>query len=158
MPTSLTHRLEPGPREARVEPLRQGPGLQPDGGAGGVQNPRTSLVQITPALQAAVLATVPSGSLTPVLGQSNTDFFIHQVPNLAADTGARPQFGGLQIDRDTGRIFVNEEIAGNGRVYDIATIAAIGTSTDANDLDIMSTNPGNGSIGLVKTEVDVMVV
>ena len=93
-----------------------------------------------------------------MLGQSNTDFFIYQVPNLAADTSARPQFGGLQIDRDTGRIFVNEEIGGNGRVYDIATIAAIGTSTDANDLDIMSTNPGNGSIALVNTEVVVMVV
>jgi hypothetical protein len=88
-----------------------------DGNAGGVQNVRTSLVQITPALQAAVLATPENESLTPALGRNNIDFFIYQVPNLADDTGARPQFGGLQIDRSAGRIFVNEEIAGNGRGY-----------------------------------------
>jgi hypothetical protein len=87
-----------------------------DGAAGGVQNPRTSLVQITPRLQAAVLATAPGGTMTPTAAQSNTDFFIYQVPNLTEDdVGARPQFGGLQVDRAAGRIFVNEENAGNGR-------------------------------------------
>jgi sugar lactone lactonase YvrE len=129
-----------------------------DGGAGGVQNPRTSLVKITAALQAAVLAPTAGGSLTPTLGQSNTDFFIYQVPNLANDGGARPQFGGLQVDRAVGRIFVNEQIAGKGRGYDIATIDAIGTSTAANDLDIVSTNPGNGGIALVNTKLVVLVV
>jgi hypothetical protein len=127
-----------------------------DGGAGGVQNLRTSLVQVTPALQAAVLATAQSGTLTPALGQSNMDFFIYQVPNLADDAGARPQFGGLQIDRAGGRIFVNEEIAGNGRGYDIATIGAIGALTAVNDLDIVSTNPGNGGIALVNTDVPIL--
>jgi sugar lactone lactonase YvrE len=126
-----------------------------DGNAGGVQNVRTSLVQITPALQAAVLATPENESLTPALGRNNIDFFIYQVPNLADDTGARPQFGGLQIDRSAGRIFVNEEIAGKGRGYDIATIAAIGTATAANDLDIVSTNPGNGGIALVNTAMPI---
>lgn len=119
------------------------------GGAGGVQNLRTSLVQITPTLQAAVLATPSGGTLMPAVEKSNTDFFIYQVPNLTNDFGARPQFGGLQIDRVAGRIFVNEEIAGKGRGYDIATIGAIGTSTSTNDLDIVSTNPGNGGIALV---------
>jgi hypothetical protein len=121
-----------------------------DAGAAGVQNPRTSLVQITPTLQAAVLATTSGGMVMPSVAQSNIDFFIYQVPNLTNDSGARPQFGGLQVDQTAGRIFVNEEIAGNGRGYDIATIAAIGTSTAANDLDIVSTNPGNGGIALVR--------
>jgi hypothetical protein len=120
-----------------------------DAGAGGVQNLRTSLVQITSALQAAVLATASGGTLVPAVAQGNTDFFIYQVPNLTNDAGARPQFGGLQVDRTAGRIFVNEEIAGNGRGYEIATIAAIATSTATNDLDIVSTNPGNGGIALV---------
>jgi hypothetical protein len=120
------------------------------GGAGGVQNLRTSLVQITSALQAAVLATASGGTLMPAVAQSNTNFFIYQVPNLTNDAGARPQFGGLQVDRTAGRIFVNEEIAGKGRGYEIATIAAIGTSTAANDLEIVSTNPGNGGIALVR--------
>ena len=44
---------------------------------------------------------------------------------------------------------MNEEIAGKGRGYEIATIAAIGTSTATNDLEIVSTNPGNGGIALV---------
>ena len=118
-------------------------------GGGGIQNVRTSIVQITPTLQAAILATAPAGSLTPTAAQSNTDFFIYQVPNLADDTDARPQFGGLQIDRAAGRIFVNEEVAGKGRWYDIATIAVTGTLTGTNDLDIVSTNPGNGGIALV---------
>ena len=121
-----------------------------DAGAGGVQNLRTSLVQITSALQAAVLATASGGTLMPAVAQSNTDFFIYQVPNLMNDAGARPQFGGLQVDRTAGRIFVNEEIAGKGRGYEIATIAAIGTSTATNDLEIVSTNPGNGGIALVR--------
>lgn len=129
-----------------------------DGGAGGVQNLRTSIVRLTPAIQAAVLATAPGGSFTPALAQSNVDFFIYQVPGLANDAGARPQFGGLQVHRTAGRIFVNEEIAGKGRGYDIATIAAIGTATAVNDLDIVSTNPGNGGIALVTGEAPVVHV
>jgi hypothetical protein len=118
-------------------------------GAGGVQNPRTSIVQVTPTLQAAVLATAPGGVLRPTAAQSNAGFFIYQIPNAVNDTGARPQLGGLQVDRTAGRIFVNEEVAGNGRWYDIGAVAAVGTSTAANDLDITSTNPGNGGIALV---------
>jgi hypothetical protein len=129
-----------------------------DAGAGGVQNLRTSLVQITPALQVAVLATAAGGTLTPAVAQSNTDFFIYQVPNLTNNAGARPQFGGLQVDRTAGRIFVNEQIAGNGRGYDIATIAAIGTSTTTNDLDIVSTNPGNGGIALVNMKAPILYI
>jgi sugar lactone lactonase YvrE len=131
-----------------------------DGNAGGVQNPRTSLVQITSGLQATVLATAAGIALTPKPRdfpgdfpdvRSNRDYFIYQVPNLTNDVGARPQFGGLQVDRAAGRIFVSEEIAGNGRGYDITAIAAIGISTAANDLNIITTNPGNGGIALVNT-------
>jgi hypothetical protein len=116
-----------------------------DAGAGGVQNLRTSLVQITSTLQAAVLATASGGTLMPAVAQSNTDFFIYQVPNLTNDSGARPQFGGLQVDQAAGRIFVNEEIAGNGRGYEIATIGAIGTSTATNDLEIVQQIPGTAA-------------
>jgi sugar lactone lactonase YvrE len=123
-------------------------------GAGGVRNSRTSLAQITPALQSAVLATAPGSTLTPLVTQSNADFFVYQVPNLANDTDPRrPQFGGLQVDRTAGRIFVNEQVAGNGRGYDIATIAATGLSTAPNDLGIVSTNPGNGGIVLVNAPI-----
>jgi len=121
----------------------------------GVRTPRTSLVKLTPAPQLNLLSTVAGGDLTPTLLQSNDAFSIYQVPNLGNDLGARPQFGGLQVDRAAGRIFVNEQIANKGRGFDIATIAAIGTSTAANDLDIVSTNPGNGGIALVNVPIPV---
>jgi sugar lactone lactonase YvrE len=128
------------------------------GGAAGVQNPRTSIVQITPALQSAVLATpADEGPFEPEVKQSGTDFLIYQVPNLADDAGLRPQFGGLQVDRTAERIYINEEIAGKGRGYDIATIAAIGTMTAPHDLGIVSTNPGNGGIVVVDRELIVVV-
>jgi sugar lactone lactonase YvrE len=127
-------------------------------GVQGLQNQRTSLVRITPALQSAVLATAPDGSpLEPDVGQSGSEYFVYQVPNVADDAGLRPQFGGLQIDRAAGRIYVNEQVAGNGRGYDIDIIAAIGTHTGINDLAIVSTNPGNGGIALVERELLVVV-
>ena len=128
-------------------------------GAQGIQNQRTSLVQITPGLQSAVLATAAGGSpLEPNTGQSGTEYFIYQVPNVADNAGPRPQFGGLQVDRAAGRIYVNEEIGGSGRGYDIGTIAAIGTQTGTNDLAIVSTNPGNGGMALVERTLLVVIM
>ena len=124
-------------------------------GLGGVQTLRTSLVKLTPAIQQALLDTAAGEHLTPALQQSNEDLFIYQVPNLSDDLGARPQFGGLQVDRAAGRIFVNEQQAKKGRWYDVATIAAVGTSTNANDLDIVSTNPGNGGIALINAQLPI---
>jgi NHL repeat len=127
-------------------------------GAQEVQNQRTSLVRITPVLQSAVLATAPGGSpFESDVGQSGREYFVYQVPNVADDVGPRPQFGGLQIDQVGGRIYVNEEVAGNGRGYDIDTIAAIGTHTGVNDLAIVSANPGNGGIALVERELLVVL-
>ena len=123
------------------------------GGAGGVSNVRTSLVKVTPTLQNLVLL-----SDTPVRGTSNTNCFIYQVPHASDDKGPRPQFGGLQVDRAAARIFVNEEIGKNGRGYDIASIPDIDVFTAPNDLDIVSTDPGNGGIALVNTQVLVVVV
>jgi hypothetical protein len=124
----------------------------------GVQSQRTSLVLVTSTLQSAVLATAPDGSpFEPDVGQSGREYFVYQVPNVADDAGPRPQFGGLQIDQVGGRIYVNEQVAGNGRGYDIDTIAAIGTHTSVNDLAIVSTNPGNGGIALVERELLVIV-
>jgi len=138
-----------------------------DGGAGGVHNTRTSIVKLTPTLQATVLA-APAGAalgngLRPTPDQSGIDFLIYQVPNLPnngiEDAGPPPQFGGLQVDRAAGRMFVNEEVAGRGRGYDVDTIADIAANTSsANDLDILSTNPGNGGIALVDTNADLVVL
>jgi len=132
-----------------------------------VHNTRTSIVKLTPTLQATVLA-APAGAalgngLRPTPDQSGIDFLIYQVPNLPnngiEDAGPPPQFGGLQVDRAAGRMFVNEEVAGRGRGYDVDTIADIAANTSsANDLDILSTNPGNGGIALVDTNADLVVL
>jgi len=122
-------------------------------GLGGVRNIRSSLVKLTPNVQLALLSTTAGTNVTLMLQQSNQDFFIYQVPHIDDDQGARPQFGGLQVDKVAARIFVNEEKAKRGRWYDIAAIEAIGTSTQANELDIVSTDPGNGGIALVNTEL-----
>lgn len=110
---------------------------------------RTSLVRISKSLQSTVLATPSGGTHLPDPGQSNTNYFVYQLPNTADDNGPRPQCGGLQIDVQAKRIYVGEQIAGNGRSYDIPTMSGIGTSTAANDLDIVTTNPGNGGVALV---------
>ncbi len=129
-------------------------------GTNGVKTTRTSIVQIPPALQTAVLATT-AGTELPAegFGTSGTDFFIYQVPDPVDDTAPTPpQFGGLQIDRTAGRLFVSEQIAGNGRGYDIASIASIGTTTAPNDLEITTTNPGNGGISLTQTPLTVFLI
>jgi len=127
-------------------------------GANNVQNTRTSLVQLTPALQGQVLATAPGASLQPDADRGGIDFFIYQVPNIDNDAGPAPQFGGLQIDRAAARIYVNEEIAGRGRGYDISSISAVDLVTSVNDLDIRSTNPGNGGLTLVDRPILVAIV
>lgn len=108
----------------------------------GPKNDFTSIVKITPAFQLVILG---SNNTDPTLAGANNSYSIYQVP---ASASGQPQLGGLQIDRSVGRIFVNEEIAGKGRWYDIASIANISTS-DTNHIDIVSTNPGNGGIALV---------
>ena len=121
-------------------------------GADNLRNDRTSLVKVTSALQKKVL------SAATAQGTSNADCFIYQVPHTSDDKGARPQFGGLQVDRAAARIFVNEQIGKNGRGYDIASIQDIDVSTDPNNLDIVSTFPGNGGIALVNAPTVVVVV
>lgn len=112
-----------------------------------LSNNLTSLVKIPKVLQNTVLATASGGIVTPVAGDANTKFFIYQVPNGAA---GKPQFGGLQVDKAGKRLYVNEQISGKGRAYDLNTIAATSTNLVDSELNILSTNPGNGGIALIE--------
>jgi hypothetical protein len=124
-------------------------------GTHGVPNKQTTLVKIPAALQSAILNTTPGGpALTP---QSGIDYFVYSVPNVDNNRGQPPQLGGLQIDRSAGRLYVNEQVAANGRAYDLADIQDIATQTYENDLTIHSTNPGNGGIALVEREMLVII-
>ena len=114
-------------------------------GTPGIVTPLTTLVQITPALQQAVLATPAGGSLAAAAIVPNTNVFLYQVPA----GGGRPQFGGLCIDRGGNRLYVNEEIDGNVRVYDLATIAATPADPSASILTVTTSDPGNGGLALI---------
>jgi hypothetical protein len=108
-------------------------------GAGIQANPLTSLVQITPGLQAAILAAAtpagatmalaPSQALTLAQVQSPAPpagFAVYQVPTPQA--GQLPQFGGMQIDvispADLAAgapqfLYVNDETNSTVRQFDI---------------------------------------
>jgi hypothetical protein len=112
-----------------------------------LSNSLTSLVKIPKVLQNAVLATASGGTVTPVAGDANSKIFIYQVPTGAA---GKPQLGGLQVDKAGGRLYVNEQISEKGRAYDLNTIAATSNNPVDSELNIVSTNPGNGGIALIE--------
>jgi hypothetical protein len=112
-----------------------------------LSNGLTSLVKIPKVLQNAVLATANGGTATLIANDANSKFFIYQVPNSAA---GKPKFGGLQVDKAGGRLYVNEQVSGKGRAYDLNTIAATSTNSVDSELKIVSTNPGNGGIALLE--------
>jgi hypothetical protein len=118
-----------------------------DGRSGGVSTALTTIVKITKALQTAVLGTTPNSTLASSQITANVNCFIYQVANGAA---GRPQFGGLQVDKAAGRLYVNEQVNGNGRAFELATIAATKANPADSLLAIVSTNPGNGGIALLQ--------
>ncbi len=116
-----------------------------DGGsAGNLSNTRTTLVKVSVAAQTSLLNYVFTNlSLNDY--NTNTGYKIYVMPNSVA---GKPQFGGLQIDKVTDRIYVNEQVSTTGMYFDIATIAGITTNFSTYQLPILSTNPGNGGIYL----------
>jgi hypothetical protein len=95
----------------------------------------------------ALLVTSAGGTLPAAQVVPNTNCFIYNVPN---GTNGRPQFGGLQVDRAGNRLYVNEELDGKGRAYNLATIAATPATAADSVLAITSTNPGNGGLSLLQ--------
>jgi hypothetical protein len=125
-----------------------------DGGTGIGQNQWTSLVEITPTLQAklvALLASNPGTTLAATTLAAGTDFNIFQVPNY---TGAKPQFGGVQVDRAAGRLYVNDEVGGWVRGYDLGTLADTQNTPADTDSQVapnhITDERGNGGIALVQ--------
>jgi hypothetical protein len=128
----------------------------------GLTTTMTTLVQLTPGLQAKLLQqlqTNPNTTVTIAEFVANTDFKIYQVPNYAQATGSMQwtQFGGLQIDKATGWLYVNDETSdpssGWVRAYDIATLAAISDDESSTDSQLVSNavadQKGNGGIALL---------
>jgi hypothetical protein len=70
---------------------------------------------------------------------------VWNVPSSASGTS---QLGGLQIDQTIERLYVNEQVSGSGLWFDLATISSISDDFATHQLNIVSTNPGNGGISL----------
>ncbi len=137
-------------------------------------NDYTTLVRIMPGLQTAVLSTAASGTLNSQ-GTAAIDIgvncFLYPVPfyNLpagpttASTQNPTPQFGGLQVDRAAGRLYVNDENGGTVRAYDLSGTGTTSIASVPNDksntssvMPIGDTNPnnvqfpqGNGGIALL---------
>jgi Secretion system C-terminal sorting domain len=107
-------------------------------------NAATTLVRISPALQATILASSSTPAALALLNAAN-GLKVWNLPNSAS---GRSQLGGLQIDKALDRIYVNEQKSGSGLWFDISTINAITPTYATYQLSITSTNPGNGGIFL----------
>lgn len=75
----------------------------------------------------------------------------YQVWNLPSSTSGIGQFGGMQIDQSINRIYVNEQISGSGMWFDIATLSNVIDNFSNYQLNITSTNPGNGGMFLANS-------
>jgi Secretion system C-terminal sorting domain len=115
-----------------------------DGNGSGLTNTATTLVRISPALQATILANSSTQAASALLNTAN-GLKVWNLPNSAS---GRSQLGGLQIDKALDRIYVNEQKSGSGLWFDIATINAITPTYATYQLSIVSNNPGNGGIFL----------
>ncbi len=116
-----------------------------DGGNNGMLiNNATTLVRISTGLQATILAATSTTASTSLLNNANG----LKVWNLPSPGAGRPQLGGLQIDKVTDRIYVNEQKSNSGMFFDISTINAVTNIFTNHQLPIVSTGSGNGGIYL----------
>jgi hypothetical protein len=124
------------------------------------QNSHTTLVRLTSGMLnklRAHLTTNPNSAVTIDSFTANTDYTIYQVPNYPGAAGIVPQFGGLQFDKTTGWLYVNDEIGVGGggfvRAYDTATLASI-ANTPSDTSSVLVSNQvtsglGNGGLSLL---------
>jgi Secretion system C-terminal sorting domain len=117
-----------------------------DGNSNGglINSGYATLVRISPGLQATILAGTSTLATSSLLNNTN-GLKVWNVPNSAS---GRSQLGGMQIDKVTDRIYVNEQKSLSGLYFDIASINAITPTHATYQLAMTSTNPGNGGIYL----------
>lgn len=119
----------------------------------------TALVRISPTVQAKVLATPPrtAYAVEPAL---LPECAVFQIRDYLQN---HSQLGGLQIDRNANRLFVNEQWyaqnpetanPGHARWFDLATIGDLENTDEAASASIMSNilcpYPGNGGLAIVR--------
>lgn len=108
-------------------------------------NEAATLVRISTSLQNQILNSLNPLDADPNLTNSINGYQVWNVPSSASGTS---QLGGLQIDQTIERLYVNEQVSGSGLWFDLATLSATSDDFAAHQLNIVSTNPGNGGISL----------
>jgi hypothetical protein len=119
-------------------------------------NSNGTVVKITPALQADILATAVNGSYNPLTSQANqaNGYTVYNLPNPATGNSncfgigavARSQCGGVIIDKASGVMYVNEQQGNKGFMFDLANMASIANNYNTYAISMVSNNPGNGGI------------
>lgn len=116
-------------------------------------NAAPTLVRISVAQQAAILGLASNGNINadPNMTNSINGFSIWNLPTINPVVAGTGQLGGLQIDKNIDRIYVNDENNGAGMWFDIASLNSIVDNFNTYKLNITSTNPGNGGIYLASS-------
>ncbi len=105
-------------------------------------NGRATIVKISSGLKTSILAATSTFATTSLLNASNGLI----VWNVPASPNGSSQLGGMKIDRNTNRIFVNEQIGGSGLWIETFNLNTMANSYVNHQLNIVSTNPGNGGL------------
>ncbi len=105
-------------------------------------NGRATIVKISNGLKTAVLAATSTFASAALLNTTNGLI----VWNVPASPNGSSQLGGMKIDKNTNRIFVNEQIGGSGLWIETFNLNTMANSYVNHQLNIVSTNPGNGGL------------
>lgn len=127
-------------------------------------NSFTSIVKVSSAMCASVLALPANGSRTfspngNLTSGPNTlnGYSIYNIPNppqvggnvCLGQTGRLCKLGGLQIDKANQRMYVNEQIGNTGLTFALSAMPAIADNYDQFRIqNYVSSNPGNGGLTL----------
>lgn len=126
-------------------------------------NSFTSIVKVSSAMCASVLALPANGSRTfnpngNATGPNTLNgYSIYNIPNppqvggnvCFGQTGRLCKLGGLQIDKANQRMYVNEQIGNTGLTFALSAMPAIANNYDQFRIqNYVSSNPGNGGLTL----------
>jgi hypothetical protein len=105
-------------------------------------NGRATVVKISNVLKANILTATSTFADAALLNTPN-GLTVWNVPN---SPNGRSQLGGMKIDRNNNRMFINEQIGGGGLWIETFNLNGMANSYGLYALGIVSTNPGNGGL------------
>jgi hypothetical protein len=105
-------------------------------------NGRATVVKISSGLRAAILSATNTFATVALLNATN-GLVVWNVPNSLNGTS---QLGGMKIDKNTNRMYINEQVGGGGLWIETFNLNTMANNYSLYALGIVSTNPGNGGL------------